>query len=142
MELSITNTIILNAVLWLIIQLSVAKLILLLDWKHFTNSKWCVPVTSFEIQIYLKVLKIKKWKSLLPDAAPWLKSDFSKKKILKLNSDYLLRFISETQRAEVAHIIEFLFFPLFFLWNPWWGKLIIFFYAILSNLRTSNHFPT
>ena len=48
--------------------------------------------------------------------------------------DYLRRFIRETWRGELCHWLAIGGAPVFLLWNPWWGDLIIVAYALAANL--------
>ncbi|MBR0183987.1 MAG: hypothetical protein IJQ10_02370 [Clostridia bacterium] len=64
-------------------------------------------------KFYEKILKIKKWKDKIPQFV--IKGGFSKNKIKNLNLEYLKKFIAETYRAEIDHLmccfsVPFLFF--------------------------------
>jgi len=59
---------------------------------------------------------------------------FDKSHLTRFDRDYLARFILETCRAELAHVLPFLFYPLCLLWNPWPANLIMFLYAVLANV--------
>ena len=131
-ELSIAWIIVLNVAGWLVIQLGLAWL--------FTQ----MPVTWFNPggarawerggRFYESVFAIKRWKNRLPDAARWLGGGFAKGALAGTHPDYLRRFIRETWRGELCHWLAIGCAPLFFLWNPWWGDLVIASYAVAANL--------
>ena len=70
----------------------------------------------------------------LPDAATWFSGGFAKARLEQPDPAYLERFIIETWRGELCHWSALAFMPVFFLWNPWWGDLIIVAYALGANL--------
>ncbi len=117
---------------WLAIQMGLA-------WA-FTQMPvaWFNPGSGFAWErggrFYESVLVIKLWKDRLPDAASWFGGGFAKGTLAGKKADYLRRFIRETRRGELCHWCAVGFAPVFFLWNPWWGDLIILAYALAANL--------
>jgi glycosyl-4,4'-diaponeurosporenoate acyltransferase len=124
--------IVLNVAGWLVIQLGLA-------WA-FTKmpAPWLNPGASFVWEhrgrLYENLFAIKRWKDRLPDAARWFGGGFAKGTLARTNRDYLERFVRETWRGELCHWAALACAPLFFLWNPWWGDLIIVAYALAANL--------
>lgn len=121
----------LNVLLWPAIQM-------LLAWV-FTRLPvgWFNPPASFpgeSAAVYDDVFRVKRWKNMLPDGAEWIGGAFTKREMKTLDPEYLQRFIVETWRGELCHYCAFLFVPVFFLWNPWWGNGVILAYAIIANL--------
>jgi glycosyl-4,4'-diaponeurosporenoate acyltransferase len=131
-ELPIVWIILLNVGGWLAIQMGFA-------WA-FTKMPvaWFNPGNAFAWerggQLYETVFRIKDWKDRLPDAARWFGGGFAKGTLAQRNREYLDRFIRETWRGELCHWAAVGCSPLFFLWNPWWGEVIIFAYAVAANL--------
>jgi glycosyl-4,4'-diaponeurosporenoate acyltransferase len=131
-ELSIVWIIVLNVGGWLSIQMGLA-------WA-FTR----MPVAWFNPgeagawerggRFYERVFHIKVWKDRLPDASRWFGGGFAKGALIHTHRDYLHRFLRETWRGELCHWLAMICAPVFFLWNPWWGDMIIVAYAILANL--------
>ncbi|TMU87300.1 hypothetical protein FGG79_04005 [Bacillus sp. BHET2] len=80
------------------------------------------------------ILRIKKWKAYIPDAAGWFRSGVIKNEI-GLTSDLGRRtFLMEINRAELSHWMQMMPAPLFFIINSGvmsWG---MFLYGILFNL--------
>jgi glycosyl-4,4'-diaponeurosporenoate acyltransferase len=130
-ELPVTWIAILNVVLWPVIQLALA-------WVFTRVPVSCLspPATPAgeSAAFYEKVLRIKRWKNLLPDGAKWIGGAFSMREMKTTDPSYLQRFIVETWRGELCHLSAFLFVPVFFLWNPWWGNCVIVAYALVANL--------
>lgn len=83
---------------------------------------------------YERLLAIKRWKDRLPDGASWFKGGFAKASLRRRDPEHLARFLRETWRGELCHWTVLAFIPLFFLWNPWWGDLVIALYALAANL--------
>ncbi|MGQ0803847.1 MAG: hypothetical protein ACT4PI_08290 [Actinomycetota bacterium] len=83
---------------------------------------------------YERVLRIKWWKSLLPEAGDLFKGGFSKRRMLRHDRAYLERFVVETRRAEFTHWLIMAATPFFFLWNPWWLGLAMLAYGVVANV--------
>ena len=130
-ELPTIWIVILNVLLWPVIQVALA-------WG-FTRMPVCwfnPPATpAFESAVFHeKFLWIKHWKNLLPDGADWIGGAFNKSQLRATDREYLHRFIIESWRGELCHGCALLFVPVFFLWNPWWGNCVILAYALSANL--------
>jgi glycosyl-4,4'-diaponeurosporenoate acyltransferase len=83
---------------------------------------------------YERLLRIKRWKSLLPEAGDLFKGGFSKRRMLRHDRAYLGRFVVETRRAELTHWLIMAATPFFFLWNPWWLGVAMVVYAVVANV--------
>lgn len=124
-----------NLLGWPVIHLAVASVALRLPAHLFAKDSWVTAPRSWEREgrLYRDWLGIRRWKSLLPDGAPWL-GGFAKNKIRSLDVSYVRQFLLETRRAELAHWCMFLCLPLFFLWNPPWACLVMSVYALAANM--------
>ncbi len=131
-ELPVIWIVILNVTLWPVIQLALAWGFLRMPaaWFDVTDVKFQFETRGF----YQRWFGVKHWKDFLPDGASWFGGGFAKNELIATDSGYLQNFIRETRRGELCHCCAFLFVPIFFLWNPWWGNLVIITYAILANL--------
>lgn len=127
-ELPFSWTVILNVGLWPVIQMVLA-------WSFIRMpAAWFKPPAPHESAgFYEKYLGIKRWKDRLPDGGRWFGGGFAKSGMKNTDPVYLQRFIVETWRGELCHYCAFLFLPVFFLWNPWWGNLVMVCYAIIAN---------
>jgi len=83
---------------------------------------------------YERVLRIKRWKDLLPEAGNLFRGGFSKRRVLRHDRAYLEEFTVATRRAEIAHWPILALGPVFFAWNPWWLGLVMVAYAIAANV--------
>jgi glycosyl-4,4'-diaponeurosporenoate acyltransferase len=122
----------LNVIGWPIIQLSLAWICTYLPLSWFTPPSSC----TWEKQgrVYEKIFAIKRWKDRLPDGASWFKGGFAKASLGRRDPQHLRDFRRETWRGELCHWTVLALIPLFFLWNPWWGDLVIALYALAANL--------
>jgi glycosyl-4,4'-diaponeurosporenoate acyltransferase len=118
---------------WPIIQLGVAWSITRLSPHRFMRSRAIDRIAKNEVEFYRRWLRVRKWKSMLPDGARWVCGTFPRKKLEARDAEYLSRFVAETRRGELAHWIMVACCPLFFLWNPVWVWPIMIFYAVASN---------
>ena len=130
-ELPIVWIVTLNVVLWPAIQLGLAWGFSRLPVAWFTPPDAGFPFET--TALYERWLGIKRWKDRLPDGARWVGGEFAKRELTGTDPDYLRRFVRETWRGELCHGCAFLFVPVFFLWNPWWGDLVIVAYAVIAN---------
>ncbi len=131
-ELPIPWTIALNVLGWPSIQLALAW-----AFTRIPDPLFHPPSPAgFEAdgEFYQKAFRIRAWKDRLPDAAGWFSGGFAKARMRETTPAYLGRFILETWRGELCHWTALAFIPLFFLWNPWWGDLIVAAYALGANL--------
>ncbi len=83
---------------------------------------------------YEQVLRIKRWKDLLPDGAAWFRGGFPKARLNSRDPRYLERFVRETARGERIHWQTLSMAPWFAIWNPPWAMAVIAVYALLANL--------
>jgi glycosyl-4,4'-diaponeurosporenoate acyltransferase len=83
---------------------------------------------------YERVLHIKQWKNLLPEAGALFTGGFSKRKVTRHDREYLEQFSRETRRAELAHWPILALGPTFFAWMPWWLALAMLGYAVAANV--------
>jgi glycosyl-4,4'-diaponeurosporenoate acyltransferase len=84
--------------------------------------------------IYESVLKIKKWKDIMPEGGGVFKNGFGKRQAAERDFNYLETFARETCRAELVHWIIILALPLFFIWNPPVAVLIMVPIVLAGNI--------
>jgi glycosyl-4,4'-diaponeurosporenoate acyltransferase len=122
-----------NSAAWFVIQLSIAWVITRMKSHYFSSDGRFLRVRGWEVGIYKRWLHISCWKRYLPDGAP-LVGGRSKTLAARRASD-LQQLIIETRRAEVAHWLMLVVFPVFALWNPpLWAQIVIGIYATLANM--------
>lgn len=93
-----------------------------------TNNKRRLQQFAFE-----HIFQVRRWKNLLPDAAPMFKG-FPKDSMKSTDPEYIRSFVAETRRGEFAHWLQMFAIPLFIIWTPWPGNLIVVIWAVVSNL--------
>jgi glycosyl-4,4'-diaponeurosporenoate acyltransferase len=116
------------------LQLTIAAIAVRIDARHFGRDSPLYRTHPAEIAFYRRVLRIRRWKSLLPDGAPWVGGAFRKKRLAARDSAYFRQFLLETRRGEAAHWLMLACFPIFFLFNPPWARAVIAVYALAANL--------
>lgn len=107
-----------------------------LDSRHFDPDSWLYQIRHWEEggAIYQTLFKIRRWKAILPDAAPWF-DGFAKRELKTQEPAHLRTFILETCRGEAAHWAQIPGLLLTLVWNPWPGAAVVMFcYAFASNL--------
>jgi len=124
----------LNILGWPLIQLTFARLFLLLPDALFAEDSWLTRERRFEQngQLYRRFLLIQQWKGLLPDGASWLGG--RSKRLTGRSFMSRATFAIETRRAEIAHWCMVLCAPVFYLWNPRWACLVMTLYGFAANL--------
>ena len=131
-ELPAAWVVVLNVGGWLVLQLTLAWAFTRMPVEWFQPA----PPRAWENdgRFYERFVAIRRWKDLLPDGARWFAGGFAKGALTSVNPEYLQRFVRETRRGELCHWFAIFGVPIFFLWNPWWGDLIIIAYALAANL--------
>jgi glycosyl-4,4'-diaponeurosporenoate acyltransferase len=124
-----------NLLGWPIIHLAVASVALRLPPHLFAQDNWITAPRRWEREgrLYRDWTGIRRWKSFLPDGAPWF-GGFAKKSIDSRDASYIGQFLLETRRAELAHWCMLLCLPLFFFWNPLWACMVMTTYGLAANL--------
>lgn len=124
-----------NILGWPVIHLAMAGAFLRLSPEQFEKDTWLTAPRRWERhgRLYRDWFAVRRWKSLLPDGAPWM-GGFSRKGLRSSDPVYLARFLLETRRAEVAHWCMLACLPVFFLWNPPWACWVMTLYALGANL--------
>jgi glycosyl-4,4'-diaponeurosporenoate acyltransferase len=111
-------------------HLSIAWLSTQLPWTVFRTKPSAARHQT--LWLYEKLFRVKQWKNLLPDGAPWM-GGFAKGKLESTDNEYLTRFIAETKRGEFSHWLQFFVICCFSVWNPLPATAIIVVYSTLSN---------
>lgn len=119
---------------WPLMQLAVAYIVNFMDDRFFQPDNFILRSRKWESAFYRRVLKVPKWKHLLPDGATAYKGGFRKRELASSDTDYLNRFIIETGRAEIMHWLEILPFWIFGLWSPFYVVWLMLGYALVVNI--------
>ena len=124
----------LNAGAWASLQMSIAWAITRVPARFFARDLGPLRVHPAEPRLYHRLLRIRRWKRLLPDGEAWVGGDFRKQRPAGRDPAYFRRFALETRRGECAHWIMLLCLPAFFPWNPHWAWGLNGAYALATNL--------
>jgi len=124
-----------NILGWPAVHLTIGFVSVRLPSDLFARDNWLTAPRRWEAggRIYCDWMGLRRWKSLLPDGAPWL-GGFAKKRLPARDTRYLEQFMLETRRAEIAHWCMLGCLPVFFLWNPPWACGVMTAYALAANL--------
>jgi glycosyl-4,4'-diaponeurosporenoate acyltransferase len=92
---------------------------------RLARDNWLFRIRRFETdgRFYERWLRIKRWKTRLPDAGELFRGGISKRAL-----------VTQDRRAEFAHWLILVAAPWFFLWNPWWLGLAMMGYGIVANI--------
>jgi glycosyl-4,4'-diaponeurosporenoate acyltransferase len=119
---------------WPILQLSIARASLYFPERRLTLHRFPFRFETWEIDLYRRMLRIKRWKHLFPDGAAWIGGQFPKRRLALQDPAYLQRFALEARRGELAHWCMLFCFPIFYPWNPPWACAVMTIYALMANL--------
>jgi glycosyl-4,4'-diaponeurosporenoate acyltransferase len=124
-----------NVLGWPILHIAIGFIALRIPSHIFARDTWLTAPHPWEQDgdVYRDWLAIRKWKYLLPDAAPWL-GGFAKKKLVNRDPTCITQFLIETRRAEIGHWLMLGCLPIFFIWNPPWARWVMAVYALAANL--------
>ncbi|MCX8028415.1 MAG: hypothetical protein N2712_00265 [Brevinematales bacterium] len=130
--------IIVNSVFWISVHFFSGYLVHFIPKSFYTgnNPLFKERFWEFNGKLYEKVFLIKLWKDRLPEAGELLSiNPFNKKKFLSRDKEYISRFITETCRAELSHLLPFLFLPISFVWNNFIEAMVVMvLYCVVANI--------
>ena len=120
---------------WFIIQLGAAQLCLKIPELWLNSERFLFRAHRWEQngRIYLR-LGVHRWKRLLPDGAAITKGGYRKKTLTDYSPENLERFLTESCRAELTHLLAILPFWVFGLIGPPSIIVYMFVYALAVNL--------
>jgi len=135
-ELSGIWLVLLNGIAWVALQIGIGYLCCRIPTKRLDHRRWLFRTRDWERggAIYQAILRIRKWKSLLPSGGPALGADFSLARVDSRDRRYLQTWVLESCRAELTHWLAMASVVLFLLWNPPVGVAVNIVYAIAANV--------
>ena len=121
---------------WLFFQIAAALVCLKLPNEMLSPNRFLFRERGWERggRIYKRLFRVDRWKHLLPDGAAVTKYGYRKKRLTDFSRENLDRFLLESCRAELTHLLAILPFWLFGLIGPpriIWYMLL---YALMVNL--------
>ncbi len=127
--------VVVDVVAWAVVHASTGYLVHRIDRRRFAADTFLTRPRKFEAggHVYVRWLRIKRWKKWLPEAGAFFAGGFDKRSLRGTNDASLRRAAEETRRAEWGHALAASCSPLFFLWNPWPVGVVMLGYAVVSN---------
>lgn len=121
---------------WAVIQTLISLLCLKLPNRYFNPNRF--PFASFQFEkdgaFYRKWLHVHKWKKYLPDGGALMGNEFRKKNLDHVTAENLQRFLVESCRAEMTHLLAIFPFWLFGFIAPPEAIWVMFVYAVAINM--------
>jgi glycosyl-4,4'-diaponeurosporenoate acyltransferase len=129
-------TLLIDIVAWFFFHVLTALVALKIPNRHFAKEHGFYRTRSWERdgRFWQDAFGVRRWKKQLPDGASIMGRGFVKKRMLSQEADWLGKYIMESRRAELTHILAMIPALFFFLWNPWPAGLLMILYAILVNM--------
>jgi glycosyl-4,4'-diaponeurosporenoate acyltransferase len=122
--------------LWAAIQFLVSFLCIKIPNRYFDPARFPFAPFGFEKNgaFYRKWLLVHKWKKYLPDGGALMGADFRKKNLEHVTGNNLQRFLVESCRAEMTHLLAIVPFWVFGFIAPPEVIWIMLIYAVAINL--------
>lgn len=129
-------TVLIFIVLWFVFQLSAALLCLKIPDCFFNYNSFLFRERKWEKggEIYEKLFKVRKWKGYLPDGGAVTKNGYRKKNFKDHTKKGYEKFIVESCRAELVHLLSIFPFWVFGFFAPFYVVPIMFIYALAVNI--------
>lgn len=124
----------LDVVAWAAIQAGCGYAVNQIPLRALCSERWLWRERPSEEGFYLRRLRIRRWKHLLPDAGLVFGGGFARRHLAAASPGYLGRFVAETRRAELNHWLALVPAPVFVAWNPPAAMPILLAYAAAANL--------
>lgn len=124
-----------NAALWAIVQVGTGYAAHRMPDRLFDHLGWLFRSCGIEGdgRWYEDTLRIRRWKSRLPEGGAVFAGGFDKRRLASRDPDYLRTYIRETERAELAHWLALVPTPMFVRYNPWLIAVCMPLYAVAVN---------
>ena len=121
---------------WFLFQLAAALVCLKLPERMLSPERILFREREWEQggRIYKRLFRVERWKQLLPDGAAITKGGYRKKRLTDFSRENLDRFLLESCRAELTHLLAILPFWVFGFIGP--PRMIVYMllYALAVNL--------
>jgi glycosyl-4,4'-diaponeurosporenoate acyltransferase len=134
-HLSDPLTVVVDVVAWGAVHASTGYAVHRLPVRALAQDAWWSRLRRFERDgsVYVRVLRVKRWKDRVPEAGGWFPGGVSKARLPDHRRATLERFVVETRRAELGHWLAALAGPVFVLWNPPAVAVVMVCYALAVN---------
>ncbi|HPC38545.1 MAG TPA: hypothetical protein PLF21_04455 [Exilispira sp.] len=126
-----------NSIFWTFVFFSSAYIVHFLLEKFYNYKNFLFKAVKIEKEgkLYKNIFFIDRWKDKIPEAGKFLGlHPFSKRHFVSKKKEYVERFILETCRGELSHLLPFIFYPISLIWNPMIANIIMFLFVLIFNL--------
>lgn len=132
---SMVGAIVVDLAAWLAVHIGAGYLVHRLPDRLLEQDGWLFRARAFEGEgrFYVRALRIKRWKKLLPEGGDVFPGGFNKARLVAPEEAHLRDHLRETRRAELGHWLTMAPAPLFFAWNPWYLAAAMQLYAVAVN---------
>jgi glycosyl-4,4'-diaponeurosporenoate acyltransferase len=135
-SLTFWGTLVANVVAWAVFHAGSGYAVHRLPVTRLQHDSWLLRPRPCERggRRYEQVLHIQRWKAHLPEAGALFAGGVSKRHLTgAVGRAGLDRFVAETRRAEYGHWLALAACPLFALWNPLSGLILMTTYSVAVN---------
>lgn len=124
-----------DAVAWAAVQVAAGYLVHRLPERRLAGDNWLWRPRAWEDdgRFYVDVLRIRRWKGVLPEAGAAFQGGFDKRRLRDSSATGLARHALETRRAELGHWLMMAPTPLFVWANPPLLGPFMALYAVVVN---------
>jgi glycosyl-4,4'-diaponeurosporenoate acyltransferase len=135
-SLTFWGTLVANVAAWAVLHAGSGYAVHRLRLARLRRDSWLLRPRPFERhgRRYEQALHIQRWKDHLPEAGGLFAGGVSKRHLAgTVGRAGLDRFVAETRRAEYGHWLAIAGSPLFALWNPLSGLVLMTAYSVVVN---------
>ena len=127
-ELGFWGTLAADVIGWAVVHAGTGYVAHRLPDRRLENDHWLLRVRRFEPRAY-RALRVQRWKDRLPEAGALFAGGIDKRRL----PTSVETFVRETRRAELAHWWALMAAPVFALWNPLSGVVLMVTYGLAVN---------
>jgi hypothetical protein len=123
-------------ILWWVFQLIATLICLRIPDQYFNIHSYLYRMHRWERngEVYETLLRVRAWKKYLPDAGALLMGSYDKTRLKNLERMNLEKFLIESCRAELTHLLPLSLFWVFGLFASAGITWLVFLYSLLANL--------
>ncbi|HKK96501.1 MAG TPA: hypothetical protein VJ916_09350 [Anaerovoracaceae bacterium] len=134
--LSDNQTIAISFILWPTFQFIASRIANKLPISFYNDNNVLFKTKKWEKggSFYQTYFRIKSWKEYMPDSSFFNKNKYAKKRITDFSDENLYRFLIESRKAELVHILSVLPFWVWIIISRVEVMLLMLLYALIANI--------
>jgi glycosyl-4,4'-diaponeurosporenoate acyltransferase len=119
--------IVLNSVVWMLTHYLAGQVITLTSYRIHNPGRFPYRTMPCETEsLYRRLFLITLWKRFLPEGSVIFFGGFNLKKVESMaESGKIERYMRESCKAELIHLLDLGLIPLTLFFNYWWGHIIV-----------------